>query len=476
MTKRRIGIEITSQCIRMVIFTNNKEHPNRFKIIEQEIDEGSFNAADDPDGNSGQLMLEMLGSRPGFADRFCSTLPTADGFVRQLNFPFSDPRKIDAAARMELATQLPADISQHIVATSPPVAVEQGVITTAATATSENIAATLRPFDEGKLPLHILGLSPYTEACGLRNWFADGFLIQIHEGQLLISLLQQGQVISFERCGQVSRNENSTDDDSLADLINSKTALLYRSSRLEQQPLCLIGNGVTATLNEALTQRGLELVELPLRDDKNEAIDPAFLPVCARALAADQATINFRRGPFTLKSEWAALKKHLYTGGSLLLVALIITGATAIHTFRHKTRIAEDSRHQITKIFRQTLPESKVIVDIPRQLQAALQQLRETGQLVGLDKSTSALSLLREISTRTPANLKVDIKKFNYEPQALVLDGVTNSFDSVNRLAGELRKAPIFGDVRIADAKMGLDGQQVTFRLQLAIGQQGGQQ
>ncbi|MEA3465767.1 MAG: GspL/Epsl periplasmic domain-containing protein [Thermodesulfobacteriota bacterium] len=478
MTKRLIGIEITAQYIRMAIFTNDKEHPNQFKTLEHAIDDSNTdddNDANNTNGKIGQLMLEMLGSRPGFAARFCSTLPTADGFVRQLNFPFNDPRKIDAAARMELEAELPSDISQHIIATSPPVAVEEGFITTAATATSQSIAAALQPFDEVNLPLHLLGLSPYAEACGLQHWFSDGFLIQIHEGQLLISLLQHGQVISFERCGWVNPDENDTDDIKLADLINSKTALLYRSARLGQQPLCLIGDGVTATLNESLTQHGLELVELALLDENQEVIDSAFLPVCARAMAANQATLNFRRGPFTLKSEWAALKKHLYIGGSLLLVAILIIASTAIHTYHHKTGIAANYRQQIGQIFRQTLPESKVIVDIPRQLQAALNQLKETGQLVGLDKSTSALSVLQILSSHTPADLKVDIKKFNYQPQILVLDGVTNSFDSVNRLAGELRKATIFGEVRIADAKMGLDGHQVTFRLQLAIGHQGGQ-
>jgi general secretion pathway protein L len=459
MTKQLIGIEITTHCIRMAILTTDKEHPWRFTTLEQARDEDDI----------GQLMLQMLGSRLGFADRCCTTLSITNSFVRRLSFPFSDPHKIAAAAPMELGAQLPVDISNHIVATSLPIAGDKGVVTTAAAASAEDIAAALQPFDAG-ISLHVLGLSPYTEACGLKTLFSDGFLVLSHEKQLVISLLQHGQIISFEDCGAVN-----DDGATLADIITAKTILMCHSSRLEPQPLCLIGSDVSPKLQQTLVQQGMSLVELPLHGENDQALDPKFLPVCARALAADQPTINFRRGSFTLKSEWAALKKHLYVGAALLVVALIIAGGTALHTYRHKTNIAEKYRQQINQIFRQTLPESKVIIDIPRQLQSALQQLKTTGKLVGLDKSTSALAILRSISSNTPEDIKVDVKTFTYEPQLAQIDGVTNSFDSVNRWASALRSTAIFSEVRIADAKMGIDGQQVNFRLQLAIGPQGEQ-
>jgi len=470
MTKQMVGIEITAQCVRMAIFAYTKEPPYKFTTLERPID------ASNNDGDIGKLIVEMLGSRPGFADRLCGTLPNLDGFVRQLNFPFTDRRKIEATVRIELAAKLPVDISDHIIATSAPIALDKGVMVTAATATQHSIATALKPYDDGQLPLHILGLSPFTEICGLHSLFSDGFLVQIHEQQLIISLIQKGKVTNFTRHNLATPEGNSIPDSGIVDIITSKIAMLTHSAKLEQQPLCLIGNQVSATIKDALKHHELVLVELPLRDQDNQEIAPAFLPVCARALAADQETFNFRRGPFTLKSEWAALKKHLYTGGALLLLTLLLLGGTAIYNYQHKSKIAEDYRHQITQVFRQTLPDTKVIVDIPRQLQAALQQLQQTGKLVGLDKSTSALAVLWEVSAHTPENIKVDIQKFSYESQALTLDGVTNSFDSVNQLAGELRKAPIFTEVRIADAKMGLNGSNVTFRLQLAISQQGGQQ
>lgn len=465
MTKRLIGIEITAQHIRMAICANSKEQPEQFITLEQPINHGNDESSG---GNLGEQLIAMLGTHPGFADRLCCTLSARDIFTRQLSFPFNDTRKIRSAARMELAAQLPVDISNYIVSTSSPSTTDQGTTVRAIAADTSCIGTALQPFEEVKLPLHLLGASPYTEACGLNRWFTDGFLVQLHHKQLLITLIQQGQAINFEHCGCV---DNSNEE--LVQLINTKTTLMLRSARLQRQPLCLIGDNVSTTLRDQLTSCDHQLVQLPIVDNNSTPVEPAFLPVCARAMAAGQKGVNLRLDQFTMKNEWSALKKHLYTGGIMLLLAAIVTTTTAIRTYRHKTEIAQSYRQQITQLFHQTLPQAKVIVDIPRQLQLELNHLRETAQLIGLDKSSTALAILRAISTNTPADIKLDIKKFNYDGATLALEGNTNSFDSVNRWADELGKIPIFNQVRITDAKMGLDGKQVTFRLQISIGNKG---
>lgn len=463
MIKRRVGIEIGDHCIRMAIFNDDKQNPTLLKHTERALDDNC---------DIGSLLVEMLGSQPGMGDRTCSTLTSA-GFVRQLSFPFRDTRKIAAAARMELTAQLPSDISDHIIATSAPQQTEGDAIVTAATATQEQIATTLEPFEASQFPLHVLGLSPFTEACGIKQWFASGILIQHHQQQLLISLLAQGEVVSYENCGRMSDTECS-DAPTLARRIHREVSMLCRSARVEIQPLCLIGEHISAELNQQLKEHNYELVELPISTN-GQNIDPAFLPVCARALAANHPTINFRTGPFTLKSEWAAMKKHLYTGAALLAATAIIISATAIRSYQHKNDMAENYRKQMTQIFRQTLPNTRAIVNIPMQLQSAVQQLQTTSALMGIDKSTSALSVLREFSTHTPNELKVDIKNFNLDEYTLVVDGETNSFDSINRLTSALQKSTIFTQVDIADAKTSIDGQTVNFRLQINIGLQGGQ-
>jgi general secretion pathway protein L len=458
MTKRRIGIEITPQCLRMAIFDDNRDTPVLLRKIEQPVN---------PDQELSEQINAMLDAPAGFGDRFCTALTSEGCFVRRLTFPFDDPRKIEAAAGMELAAQLPVDISDHIIATTPVVAEQDTYATMVATVPAEKIATALAPFEAIKLPLHVLGLSPFTEVNGLGNWFKQGILVRAHDGQLTLTLVQQGRVLSHENCGMIAEG-----DATLGDRILRESALLCRSERLEPQPLCLIGSHITTTLTTELAEQ-LEITDLSAVGGEQN-LDNAFLPVCAMALAAEKPVINFRRGRFTLKSEWASLKKHFYIGGTLLLATIAILIGTALHSYQFKTGVAENYRKQINQVFRETLPGQTTIVDPVKQLEAELNRLRETGQLVGLDKSVSALSVLRDFSLHTPKDISVDIKNFNYEPEALTVEGITKSFDSVNRLASELRKSPSFSAVRIADAKMGLEGNKVTFRLQITIGHQGG--
>nr|WP_320049898.1 GspL/Epsl periplasmic domain-containing protein [uncultured Desulfuromonas sp.] len=460
MTKRRIGLEITSNCIRLAIFDGDRDKPVLLRKVERPLE---------PDTDLAEQVNRMLDGPAGFGDRFCTVLPGDAGFVRRLSFPFNDPRKINAAAAMELASQLPVDISNHIVTTTTIREDGEQFTTTAATYPSASIAAFLAPFDAGNLPIHLLGLTPFTEVNGLSAWLSQGVLVKAHDDTLTLSLVIDGQIVSHENCGRV---QDSTQD--LAKQIYREVGLLCRAERQPLQPLCLMGSNISTGLANELKGLSCEILSIPI-EEAGQSVDPAFLPVCSMALAADGAVLNFRRGPFTLKSEWAALKKHFYIGGGLLAASLAILVASALHTYQFKTDTAEGYRKQLNQVFRETLPGQTAIVDPVKQLTAELNRVRQTGRVVGLDKSTSALAVLRDFSSHTPKDLTVDIKTFNYEPDNLTVEGITNSFDSVNRLAGELRNSPSFTAVRIADAKMGIEGKQVSFRLQITIGHaQGG--
>lgn len=130
----------------------------------------------------------------------------------------------------------------------------------------------------------------------------------------------------------------------------------------------------------------------------------------------------------------------------------------------------------MTRVFRQTLPDTNVIVDIPRQIQAELEQLKQRAALLGVGESASPLAALREVSRLAPEDISLDIKRFRYADDSLDISGDTNDFDSVNRFGERLRQSPLFTSVRIFDAKMGLEGNKVSFRLQIDTSTAGGSQ
>ena len=192
------------------------------------------------------------------------------------------------------------------------------------------------------------------------------------------------------------------------------------------------------------------------------------------AVPVKEGEFNFRHGQFALRSEWAALKNGAIFAGSILCLALIIMAVAAYTNYARKAGQAEALQKEMTAIYRQTFPQSKVIVDIPMQMRSGLQELRKQGMFVGA--GTSPLAVLQEISSRMPDDIVVDVRELTYTMDNLRLEGVTASFDAINRIARSLSQSPMFGDAQISDAKMSLDGSRVDFRLSLLIVGKGDQQ
>jgi len=461
MIQRKVGFEITPTCIRMAILDGKKNPPQVLALLKREIT---------PESDIGATLLEMLEQPPRFSDHFCTALAWHKCFVRTLHFPFKDKNKIEAAARIELESRVPSDISEHIIASTPATREEEGFASISVAVPDTHIAETLAPLDQARIPVQLLGLSPFTEADGILSRHQDALLVKVHAGQFVLCSIVDGAISAYKNCRGIP-----TDATALAQRIEQEAALIWRSNNIEAQPLFLMGEHITPELETQVQQRGHELLRLPLTLEE-KPLDPEFLPVCALAMAREERSFNLRQGKFTLKGGWSSIKKHLYVGGTLLLLSAIITGATAITTYRHKVEQVDAYKEQMNRVFRETLPDTNVIVDIPRQIQAQLEQLKQRAALLGVGDSASPLTALREVSRLAPEDITLDIKRFRYADDSLDISGDTTDFDSVNRLGERLRQSPLFASVRIFDAKMGLEGSKVSFRLQINISTAGGSQ
>ncbi|MFW6387522.1 MAG: type II secretion system protein GspL [Thermodesulfobacteriota bacterium] len=461
MTQRKVGFEITPSCIRMAILDGKKSPLQIITLLKREIS---------PESDIGATLLEMLDQPPRFSDHFCTALAWHKCFVRTLNFPFKDKNKIDAAARIELESRVPADISAHIVASTPATPADSGFNCISVAVPEEHIAPILDPLDKAHIPLQLLGLSPFAEASGVLHWEKNILLVKVHADQFVLCSITDGNIGAYKNCRGIP-----ADTDALSRRIDQEASLLWRSSNSSAQPLLLMGEHITSDLQEELQNLGHTLRQIPLTVDDNP---PAaeFLPVCALAMAREDRTLNLRQGKFALKGGWSSIKKHLYAGAALLLLSVFTAGGTAFITYQDKLRQVDVYKEQMTRIFREILPDTNVVVDIPRQLQAELEQHKQRAALLGVGESASPLAALREVSRLAPEDITLDIKRFSYADDSLDISGDTTDFDSVNRLGERLRQSALFNSVRIFDAKMGIDGNKVSFRIQINISPTGGVQ
>ncbi len=457
MSRRLFGIDLDGKILRAVAVNEDKGTTTLVATLRREYAEPAEAVA---------ALQEFFGGELRFGDRLAAALPAVDGFVRWLQFPFADPKKLAAALPFELGSQLPVSVDLCLTDFQPPQpAGEQGFRLAAAAVKRETIAAYLAPFDSALVPLHQLDLAPFVTAAGLQHLLGDGLLATLGAQDLTLVRLRQGQVNDLRLQpggGTRSREEQ-------ARFLLREAALLGRGETAPL-PLWVIGPGADQELLELL-RASYPTAQVPQVLLQGTPLAAEFLPAAAVALQAarpeKERSFNFRRGPFALKSEWAAMKRRLLVVASLLLLILLTSGGAAWFAHAQRAGRADALQQEMVKVFRETFPGSTPLVDVPLQMQSGIAELRKRGQLGGA--ASSALAVLQELSRRTPADLTVDIRDFNYSPEAVRLEGSTSSFDAINQLAKSLEASPLFGSAQIADAKMSIEGNRVDFRLTLSL-------
>ncbi|KIH75830.1 general secretion pathway protein L [Geoalkalibacter ferrihydriticus] len=458
MAKKFIGIDIEKGTLRAVTAEMTKTGPVLTAATLRPL------AADESDLS--QALSEILGDL-AFGDRVATCLPAVGSFFRTLEFPFSDPKKIAAALPLELAGQVPngEDLEFDFLAARP----QDGQFSIAAAAVKKSAAAAMaEKFQEAGHPLHLLDLAPFAWVAGLRKHVDKGVLATLNQKEVVLARIEDGQVADYR---SLPRRAN-LDTQKIASLMMREYLALAHAGKHPPLPLILIGSGVTNELRQTLSDAGLS-VQVPSLKLAGEPLEPAFLPAAALALRTAlperERNLNFLKGELAPKSEWSGFRRRLIGASVLLGLCLVLLGAGAYTNYAHKMSRADALREEMSNIFRETFPQATVIVDVPAQMRSSLVQLQDRARLLGLGSDRSALSILREISARSPADVTLDVRELSFIGEQLRLDGTTTSFEAINRLSRSLETSPLFRDAQITDAKMGLEGTRVDFRLNLRI-------
>jgi len=79
------------------------------------------------------------------------------------------------------------------------------------------------------------------------------------------------------------------------------------------------------------------------------------------------------------------------------------------------------------------------------------------------------IDILREMSSRAPKDIRVDIRELNIDLTKIRLLADTESLEAVDKIVSELRKADIFSDISVLDTRRSADGNSVNFQLSLSL-------
>lgn len=445
MAKRIIGIEWSDGTLRAVVLSPERGGARLLQHGQAPCPDGATLAA---------ALAAALGTPPTPGDRLAAALPAGAGFVRELSFPFAERRKIEAAAPLELAGQIPAAIDDCVTAVRDG---DGGGKVLAAAVPHGTLAAFLAPFESAAIPLQLLDLAPWPLAGGLASHFPDAVIVHLAAGGALLLRLQGGEVHGH-------RIVPGPPD---APRLAREARLLCGGADL---PGVLIGAAATEEFGAALTERWPRAERGELFVD-GQRLTAEYLPAyaVARRAAAERGGFNLRRGPFALRGEWDKHRPRLMALAVLFVVALLTVAGSAATRYLQKSREADRLKAEMARLYKETFPGGTPVADVPLQMRGKLAELTRTARLGGVDRAHRPLAVMDEISRLTPADLPFEVREWDWSVDGVRCEATTSTFDAANRLAALLGESPLFATAKVSDARAAGSGNRIDFRLDLSF-------
>jgi type II secretory pathway component PulL len=230
------------------------------------------------------------------------------------------------------------------------------------------------------------------------------------------------------------------------------------SSQVEKAYLLTEDEG----LRTVLAELGISVEQIVPEYGGKKALDSVSLGL---SLCED---INFRRGEFAYQLADAGTRKRRRT----LIVAGAAAGLLALANIGVKFYLTQSSYGkldgEIKELYRQTLPDSKLVGDPVEQLRKRLDEAKKKFGVLG--SGSSALDVMKAVTEGIPKEVRVNFQEFLLEGDRLKLQGEASSFEAVDKMKAELQKAPAFAEVQVLDTRMGVDN-KVKFRFDIKLKQ-----
>ena len=453
MSKRFIGIDLEGPEVRVAILTAT---PGKIDI---ELDKRSY---DTPEA-AAVAINEMLGG-VALGDRLVTALPCRVGLFRRLRFPFREKNKIAAALPLELNSQLPISLEEHVISFLPPRPRENDYEVDAVVVNKREVAELLTHFPDSEQNPRRIALFPFALLPVLGD--EDGILVYCRRLEVVVALVYDGMVRDY----RLLPGTSELSEEEIFDFIANQVSQLENGIGHEGLPLWVIGAGVTEDLLILLYKTD-RTISLPATDVFDSDISSEMAPAALLALAEMRTAkkpirLDFRQGRFSARGQLETFRTKL-VAVALLLLLVVAGGTLSMYlSYLQKTREHHQLKQQMTEVFHQVMPANATIVDVPLQLQSQLQELRKQVQLFGLG-GHGAATVLQGLSNSIDPDLRVDFQEFNYNKDEVRLSGNADSFESVNQISEKLKMNPLFSQVEIVGARLATDSSQVDFELQL---------
>lgn len=449
-------------------------------------------------------------------DKWVVSVATTDVSLRELELPFTDPRKIDQIVPYEVEGQIPFDLANVVV---DPIFLERGgqggksrlLVACLPKSVLQDLLSLLGEvgIDPQEVDLSGLALArlyrPYSKSSG-----GTVLLLEIGASKSILCTLEQGRVLSlrgisiggdavsrviaerlslsFDDAEKVKyeidfQNQGDPRSALLREAVEPLVSDIEKSLSLAPRPIggfLLMGGtsrqrGLLAYLERRLSIPGVKgLAELYGSLDSHHlkgmeemvaSSDGALYQVAlGLALPSEEEGLNFRKGEFTFgktvaerRAQWISIGLILALIGGLFLGNFFLG-------YRVKAARYQELKTEIRKHFTQAFPHIKTVVQEVDQARSAIEVLKRTEAFLGV-KELSPLHILQKITLAIPKGIPIEVHNLVIDSGKVRIEARTDSFESIDRIKGGLSKIKDFRDVTVSDAKVGADPKKVGFRI-----------
>lgn len=459
-------------------------------------------------GSPEAALAAVLGQVDASGCACISSIPSDRISYRNLSLPFKGRKKIDQVIAYELESMVPFAVDDLLV----------DFIISGQSAEQTDIlaAAVKRSYLAEYLDfLKTQALEP--EVVDIRNvpivmlllkqedTPANGLFIDLGRDRATIFLFLNGRIVMIRKLSLVCRSQTEAeqeerDRDSGPDpdggsltaacqqfcrtVRNTLMAFVDQTAETGRPEKVLVGGaaafqpGVVELLGRSLDLE-VELVDLgrsvrvQMTDEMAGHWDPALMNgALALALRDGKqgAGFNFRKEEFEPKKQFLKFRRDIRKGAIVLaMIMALVMFDYGVDYYGMKKRY-NGLDQQIVKIFTQTLPDVKRIVDPVQQMQVQIDEMRQTAGIFAAGrKGRSVLDLLGDISRRVPSSLDVNVSRIVIDPEGVVIRGTTDTFNTVDSIKQGLDGSLFFRDVTITSANLERSGNRVQFEMRAGL-------
>ncbi|MBI3327667.1 MAG: type IV pilus assembly protein PilM [Nitrospinae bacterium] len=504
MLRQVVGVDVGSSALKVVELRGTWKGFECVRAVERKLPVDHGTAC--PPEQIAQALTELLSANAIKPAGVVTAIPAQVTFVRNLQLPFRDPRKIREVLKFELEPHIPYPVEEVIVDFAKVRETEAGgceILVVAAPKPA--VAEHLRILELAGLVPEIVDWEIFGELNSYLAWrgaVTTGLvaLVNLGASKTTVKILQEGRV-RFTR--SIARGGHA-----LTEAIRQRLTLTTAQAEAlklsaAEHERSQITPAVEAFLGTLAKDIDHTLLAFATQADERETVRelvlqgggarfPEAVPffserygVPTMVFDADQRL--FPPSPLGLYPQTAPLMPVALglalrgvrrravgldfrrgVAGALLVGLSLFDLYYQLRTKEHRY---EDLQGQVETIFRDTFPDVRrsgnEIAQAREKLRELETKLKGIGTLGGLQGSS--LEMLRELSVRIPQNLRVKIVDLSISIEGIGISGETNSFDGVDTLKKAFESSPYFEEVKVSQAKAGLDDKVVEFRISISL-------